>query len=378
MPSSSVRHQSDAGTRAHTNHLIYAGPPLQRPIDPPFEQSSFGPSTRFWASEPQGYSPEDLLAAYHISPSGGSGAIAVIDAYHYPTALNDFNSFSQQFDLPQETSSDPLASSNQVFQVVYQGSSAPTGNPSWNQESALDIEWAHALARHAKIYMVEANSDDVSDLFAAVAKAKTLPGVREISMSFGTGEFKGEQTFDSLFVQSGISFFAAAGDSAGITEYPAWSPNVVGVGGTTLLLSTSQRVVSESAWNGTGGGSSPYEPIPSYQAKIASIVGSFRGGPDVALDGDPNTGVAVYDTTSYQGMSGWMVIGGTSLATPCVAAIANTSERRLGSALELEHIYQGLGRNFRDIISGGSGPFSAKVGWDFCTGVGCPLFNAGV
>jgi len=373
-PPSSIEHPGDRGIRAHTNHLVYVGPKRPRIFDGPGR-----PLTNAPILPPDGYTPEEIRDAYEVSPIGGGGAIAVVDAFHYPTSLNDFNVFSQTFNLLQEPSTNPTASSNKVFQVVYQSSSQPASNASWAQEAALDIEWAHSMSRYAKIYLVEANSANLSDLFAAVQKAETLPGVREISMSFGASEFSGERSFDSTFVKSGITFFAAAGDTAAVTQYPALSPNVVGVGGTTLSLTSSGRVASEIAWNDTGGGLSSFEPIPSYQTVIAGILGHFRGGPDVALNADPNTGCAVYDSTPLQGMSGWLVVGGTSLACPCVAGIANTSDRRFSSsALELTHIYQGLGKNFRDILFGSAGNNRAKAGWDFCTGVGCPLRNAGV
>ena len=86
--------------------------------------------------------PAQVRSFYNMPSSGGSGVICIVDAYDYPTALNDFNVFSAQFGLPQETSSNVTASSNQVFQIVYQTGTAPTGNTGWNREEAIDIEWA--------------------------------------------------------------------------------------------------------------------------------------------------------------------------------------------------------------------------------------------
>ena len=198
-------------------------------------------------------------------------------------------------------------------------------------------------------------------------------------MSFNTDEFSTESKYDSIFIAPGITFFCAAGDTAALCGYPATSPNVVAVGGTTLVMSTADRVISETAWGDTGGGLSAYEPMPSYQSRVANIVGKFRGGPDVALVANPYTGVAVYDSTPSEGMVGWMVFGGTSVATPCIAGMANTAGKRFtGSAEELQHIYQGVGKNFRDIVTGSAGPNKATVGWDLCTGAGCPIHNAGV
>lgn len=376
IPESSKILAEDLGMRAHTNHLIYVGPPLLRgEVIDPAELSPHGPFDFGMFTGVSGYHPADLRAAYELPSTGGSSAIAIVDAYHYATSLNDFNVFAAEFSLPKETSTSFTASSNKVFQVVYQGSTQPAANASWNQEEALDIEWAHSMAPSAKIYLVEANSTAFTDLFAAVQKAATLPGVKQISMSWGGSEFKGENTYDGTFDAAGIVYFAAAGDTAAEKSYPALSVNVVGVGGTTLKLTSADKLTSEVAWSDTGGGLSAYEAIPTYQKSIASIVGKFRGGPDVAFDADPNTGVAVYDSTKSGGYVGWMVFGGTSVASPCVAGVTNLSAHNYTStAAELAHVYAGLGgSNFRDITSGSAGANKAKAGWDFCAGVGVPL-----
>jgi len=378
VPESSIPRLEDYGVRMHTNHLIYTGAGGDQggegnglnEVNFPMHGPSLGR-----AFSPGGYSPAQIRIAYNLPSTGGSGAIAIVDAYHYGTALNDFNVFAGQFSLPKETSTNVTASTNKVFQIVYQGTTQPAGNASWNEEEALDIEWAHALAPSAKIYLVEANSTSDADLFAAAKKAATLVGVKEVSMSFGGSEFSGESTFDSSFTgTSGVVFFASAGDTGGMREYPAESPNVVGVGGTTLTI-TNNKFVSETAWSGSGGGASAYESIPSYQSVISSIVGSKRGCPDIALDANPNTGVAVYDSTPYAGYVGWLIFGGTSVSSPCCAGIANLSGHALGSsAAELARIYKELGTTaFRDVTSGTAGSNTAKKGWDFITGCGVPL-----
>ena len=375
VPSSSIALSSDKGVRAHTNFEIFTGTHLVGGREDLLSQAIHGPlAIELPQSSVSGYGPVDIRNGYDVPPTGGSGAIAVIDAYDYPTSLNDFNVFSAQFGLPQESSGSATLTTNNVFEVAYQGATKPAGNASWNEEEALDIEWAHAMAPYAKIYLVEANSSSLSDLFAAVQKAVTLPGVREVSMSFGSSEFAQETSFDSTFVAPGVVFFAAAGDASNSANYPATSPNVVGVGGTTLTLNGEDKLVSEVAWSDGGGGKSLYEKIPKYQAAIASIVGTSRGAPDIALNADPGTGCAVYDSTPSDGFVGWQVFGGTSLATPCCAGIANASGRNyFSSNIELTHIYSGLDLYFRDIVSGSSGNNSAKSGWDFCTGVGVPI-----
>jgi len=203
-----------------------------------------------------------------------------------------------------------------------------------------------------------------------------LPGVREVSMSFGSPEFASETSYDKDFVAPGVVFFGSVGDIANQTDYPAMSPNVVCVGGTALMLSPGQNVVSEVAWDGGGGGPSKYEKIPPFQSSISKIVGNFRGGPDIALNADPGTPCDIYDSTPSDGLSGWILFGGTSVATAICAGIANLSDHHYqSSAQELSHIYSGLDAYFRDIVTGTSGKYQAMKGWDFCTGVGVPIRN---
>ena len=347
----------------HTHLLIYVGASSTLPNGGVFR----GPSSD--ASGPAGFHPADIQAAYRMPTSGGTNAIAIVDAYDMPTALNDFNTFSSQFGLPTESSSNAFANTNKVFQVVYASGSKPIGS-SWAVEEALDMEWAHAMAPNAKIYLVEGADSSYTSLLAAEQKAAQLTGVKEVSNSWGSGEFSGELGYDASFVQSGVVFFASAGDLGGAQSYPAESPNVVGVGGTTLFMSGTV-VTSETVWGGTGGGPSSVEPRPSYQSVIQRIVGTVRGCPDIAAVADPGTGVAVYDSTD----GGWFVVGGTSVACPVCAGITNTRGQFMGSSTaELARVYKNYGsRLYRDITFGSAGSFSAAIGWDFCTGVGCPV-----
>ena len=323
-----------------------------------------------------GYDPAIIHAAYGIPTTGGSNAIAIVDAFDFPSALADFNKFSSTYKLPVETSASATSTTNKVFQVVYAGGAVPaSGQPSgWNMEEALDIEWAHAMAPNAKIYLVEADSDFNVDLDAAVQVASTLPGVKEVSNSYGGAEYAEESSEDYLFTTPGIVYFASAGDIGGQQEYPAESPNVVGVGGTSLFADL-QGYIGETAWNGSGGGPSSFEQIPPYQSVISNILGNARGCPDCSAVADPNTGVWIYSSTAFgSGANPWEVIGGTSVACPVVAAITNQRANFTHSSVrELERIYFNLGgAYYRDVITGSAGVFSASVGWDFITGIGSP------
>jgi kumamolisin len=353
VPDSSKEAREDVGILAHTNHLV-----LVRPT--------------FTGAAPTGETPQSIRPVYGLPSSGGSGVIAIVDAFDYPTAENDLGVFSSQFGLPACTTA------NGCFKKVYAKGPKPRQNCGWAQEAALDIEWAHAMAPSAKIVLVEAASSSFSDLFQGVDVA-TQQVVNsghsgEVSMSWGGSEFSSEASNDFHFTQTGIVYFAASGDTGGATIYPSASPNVVAAGGTTINRDSKGAFVSETGWSGSGGGPSKYEPRPGYQAGVAAIVGSQRGIPDFSFDADPNSGVSVYDSTSCQGFSGWLVFGGTSVASPSLAGIVNLAghvSRTSTSQTELTTIYSNLGTaDFRDILSGTAGSFSAKAGWDFVTGVG--------
>jgi kumamolisin len=333
--------------------------------------------------------PAGLRSLYKLPSTGGSGAIAIVDAYHFPTAQADFNSFSQYFGLPQETSTNPLASGNQAFQVVYATGYKPQsgGNyiASWNMEEALDIEWAHAMAPNAKIYLVEAASDSNNDLYNAVRVAGSLPGVKEVSMSWGGKEASYETwSYDPIFTAPGVVYLASGGDSAAKMEYPAASPNVVSCGGTTVNRNSAGSVVSEVGWNDTGCGPSVYEKRPSFQNGVASVVGAKRGVSDLSFDANPNTGVYVYDSTPIWGEKGWWILGGTSVSSPCLAGVINLAASSgngfaANTAAEQARIYGNLGNinAFRDVSAGAAGRFKAKLGYDYVTGVGSPNGLAG-
>jgi kumamolisin len=322
--------------------------------------------------------------------TGGSKAIAIVDAYDYPTALADLTAYSQQFGLPVPTSS--------TFTVAYPGASRPPVDPDcanyggwdcWATEEALDIEMAHAAAPSAHIYLVEANSSSFNDLFAAVTAAAALvkaAGGGEVSMSWGGGEFSSETQADSTFTGANVVFFASSGDSEG-TIYPSVSPNVIAVGGTTIARNPSTMAFeSEVAWEDTGGGYSVYESRPSFQSSISATVGTHRGVPDVAAVGNPRTGVWVYNSldNAYSGqLFGWNIIGGTSVASPLWAGIANRAAHFSASTAAEETLIYANGKtaaDFRDVTVGSCGYYEgylATSAWDACSGFGAPLGTAG-
>jgi subtilase family serine protease len=205
-------------------------------------------------------------------------------------------------------------------------------------------------------------------------------------MSWGGGEYPTETQSDSVFVGTNVVFFASSGDSEG-TIYPSASPNVVAVGGTTVTRNpTTMSFVAETAWEDTGGGFSPYEPRPAFQAGVISKVGAQRGVPDVAAVGNPRTGVWVYNSfdNNYSGqLYAWNIFGGTSVASPLWAGIVNHAGHFSASTAAEETLMYAnaaVTSDFRDINNGNCGyydGYAAGSGWDPCSGVGAPVGTAG-
>jgi subtilase family serine protease len=334
--------------RAHTNHLIL---------------KSGGRAVGF-----AGFTPDQIRTAYGIPSNGGSGVITVIEGFDNPNAQIDFNFFSTTFGLPQETSTDITADTNAHLQIVYVGGAKPHYNADWSQESALDIQWIHAMAPNAKIVLIEAPSGNPSDLMAGDDLAATIPGAHECSNSWSEPESAAEPTYESHFIHPGMVYYFASGDTGGARDYPPASPNVVSVAGTSLTLDGSNHRVSETTWTGSGCGKSNCLPRPTFQDELSVLIGPSRGIADVSAVGDPNTGVRV----RWQGK--WLVFGGTSSSCPIIAGIANVAgTNRDSSKAENTFIYsRRRTSDFFDVTTGTAGIFHATTGWDFPTGVGVP------
>jgi len=322
---------------------------------------------------PAGRAPVQIQTAYNLPATGGSGIIAVVDAYDNPNAERDLGTFSTQFNLP------PCATLNGCF-IKHKMSSFIFRNSGWILEESLDVQWAHALAPSAKVMLVEARSARLSDLLSAVAWAKQQPGVVAVSLSWGANEFSGEGVYDSYFTQPGVSFFAASGDSGNGVLWPSVSSNVTSVGGTTLILNSNNTVSSETAWAGSGGGISTQIAEPAYQTAFGiPNTNNMRAVPDVSFDADPATGVSVYDSYGYGGQYGWFIIGGTSVGAPswsAIHALHNTGNNTSFYA-DAKSNYANF---FRDITSGTNGTCgtvcTASVGYDFVTGLGSPFTSS--
>jgi kumamolisin len=299
-------------------------------------------------------------------PTGGWGAIAIVDAGDYPTAAADLAAFSSYYGIPAAD-----------FTVTWPGTKKPPVYSDWETEEALDIEWAHAMAPNAKLYLVETVQENTDPTWQGVQLAAKLvaeAGGGVVSMSWGDPEQSEELSWDKYFTNNKVVFFAAAGDSGlGVSIYPGSSPNVVSVGGTYFDRDSNGNFTQEVYYDFGGGGDlSPYEPRPTYQNGVANVVGTHRGYPDVASD---------FCCAPVYLEGGWTSVGGTSWASPTLAGIVNAAGHKAkGSVAELTKMYNELtnptqySADFNDITQGAK---QCKVGFDECTGIGSPSTYAG-
>ncbi len=319
------------------------------------------------------YGPSAMRHVYgfdQVTNFGGGQVIALIDAFDSPNAEADLGVFNQFWHLPACTTA------NGRFKKVYATGTPPPVDQGWGLEIALDVQWAHAIAPMAQILLVEAASNSSPDLFHAVDIAVQM-GANVVSMSFSGPESPVELLQDLHFVTKGVTFVAASGDNGnfGGVGYPAASPFVVGVGGTTLVLDKNGNYGYETSWSGSGGGISAFEIEPVFQVAVQTTGG--RGEPDVSYNADVSTGIAVYDSA----MGGWFQVGGTSAGTPQWAglfALANSLRKAAGKSPLGKPpfgLYSGA-PNFHDIVNGTNGECGllcdAFRGYDFVTGLGSP------
>ncbi|MDX6479483.1 MAG: hypothetical protein QOG29_2070 [Gaiellaceae bacterium] len=330
-----------------------------------------------------GYAPADLQSAYKLS-GGSSSTVAIVDAYANPNAESDLAAYRSRFGLTSCTSG------TGCFQAVNQNGTTgpmPTGDTGWGQEIDLDIEMVSAICPQCKILLVEANSNSFADLGAAVNRAAAM-GATAISNSYGTsGEFSGETSYDSYYNHPRIAVTASSGDSGYGVEFPAADNHVVAVGGTNLARSSTARGWTESAWSGAGSGCSSYFGKMSWQTDTGC---TRRMEADVSAVADPNSGVAVYDTYGSTGGNNWYVFGGTSVASPIIAAVYGLA----GNAGTIDYaarIPYGHTASLFDVVGGSNGsctgngrrrtgqPYfcTAVTGYDGPTGLGTPNGTGG-
>ncbi len=320
--------------------------------------------------------------------TGAGQTIAIIEGGLDPYINNDLATFDSYYKLSAPPS----------FQSVYFQGAQNNESPDSILETALDVEWAHAVAPGANILLVQAKSMNSLDLMNAVNLARQQPGVSVVSMSWGFPESSAYNTFNSIFTtpagHTGVTFVASSGDSGYFNshqgnqigvQWPADDPNVLSVGGTTLSTTANGTYLGESAWNlnyegsngwwGSGGGYSRVYAEPSYQNGVQQT--GVRTVPDVSYNADgQNSPVWVYDSQA----GGWQEVGGTSAGAPQWAGlIAEVDQGRAlvglnpldGPSQTLPGIYA-FSSALRDVTTGSNG-YSATKGYDLATGLGTPI-----
>ena len=317
-------------------------------------------------SGPSGFAPADLRAAYNITATGSANTvIAIVDAYGYTNAESDLATYRSTFGLPACTSANGCFA--KYNQAGVKGS-YPRQDNGWAQESALDLDMASAMCPNCKIILVQANSASFADLAAAVNTAAAL-GADVISNSYGGGE-AGSQAYESAYDHVGVAITASSGDKGYGVQFPASSPHVTAVGGTSLKRATGGRGWAETAWSGAGSGCSTIYAKPGWQLDGGC---AMRMEADVSAVADPATGVAVYGPGNG-GKPAWLVFGGTSVAAPLIGGVygANGGTVNYGSAP-----YANIGALY-DVTSGSNGSCggtyfcTARAGYDGPTGLGTP------
>ncbi|MCW2524953.1 MAG: hypothetical protein JWO63_3288 [Frankiales bacterium] len=312
------------------------------------------------ANSPLGLTPSQLASAYDLDRTQGAGQrVAIVDAYDDPSAASDLAVYRSQWGLP------PCTSASGCLAKVNQDGAAsplPTADAGWAAEISLDLDMVSAICPKCGILLVEADSNALSDLGAAVDTAVQL-GAKFVSNSYGGPEQSWASAADSYYDHPGVAITASTGDDGYGVFYPASSPYVTAVGGTSLVPASNARGWTETAWQGAGSGCSSYSSQPAMQAS-ANTGCADRAVADVSAIADPNTGVAVYD--SYGNGGGWAQYGGTSAAAPIIAstyALAGTP-----GASDYPNSYPSAHQNDLNDVTAGSDCASGVAG---CTGTSC-------
>ena len=326
------------------------------------------------ATTPAGYGPADLRSAYNLTSSGSaSQTLAIVDAYDDPTAEADLGVYRSQFGLPACTTA------NGCFRKIDQngGTNYPRKNAGWALEISLDLDMASAICPGCHILLVEAKTNSFANLGAAENQA-VAQHASVISNSWG-GSDASDATNGAFFNHPGTAITVSSGDGGYGVEYPASSHYVTAVGGTSLTGGGGSRGWTETTWSGAGSGCSTLNAALSGAAGFGTGC-TNRAVADVSVVADPNTGVAVYDTTAYQGRSGWFVVGGTSASSPIIAGVYALA----GNEASIDNNYPYThSSNFFDVTSGSNGTCptaqwcTARSGWDGPTGLGTPNGTGG-
>lgn len=326
------------------------------------------------AQTPAGLGPQDIQSAYSLPSDGGTGkTVAIVDAYDDPNAEADLAVYRAQYGLP------PCTTENGCFKKVDQrgGTNYPSTSESWAGEIALDLDMVSAAAPNAHILLVETDNAGLENLGAGVDLAVAM-GAKYVSNSYGRpGDFAADAaTWGTHYDHPGVAVVAASGDYGYGVSFPSTLPTVTSVGGTNLVADpTSPRGWSETVWErdvyGPGSGCATYQPKPDFQ-KDTDCAG--RSVADVSAVSD---NLAVYHTFGSTG-AGWMRYGGTSAATPLIAATYALAGAPRPATYPNAYPYAAGGSGLNDVTSGSNGTCDAAylctagAGYDGPTGLGTP------
>ncbi|WP_249203339.1 protease pro-enzyme activation domain-containing protein [Burkholderia ambifaria] len=359
----------DTATRLHP-HFVRASLSAAAP------QANASPTT---AAVTVAHSPTDFPGIYSVgsTPTASNITVGIIAEGNVTQPVIDLATFASNHQLPAV----PVS-------VINVGS--PSADTSANTEWSLDSQTIVGMSggvRQLNFYV--APSFAWSNMALAINRAVTDNTARVVNMSIGGCEnWAPTAAIDTLFelaVAQGQTFAVSSGDSGSVAygcngtsvQYPATSPYVVAVGGTSLYTNGNGSYAGETAWDGSGGGISGIEPIPSWQSNVPALKGRFfRGMPDIAFDADPYSGAQVV-------VGGQLaIVGGTSLSAPLFAAtwarmLSGGCAASLGFAAPTLYSAQATSPSiFRDVTNGSNGAYSAGSGWDFVTGWGTPNVSA--
>jgi IPT/TIG domain len=342
---------------------------------------------------------QSLHAAYSLPTETDSSTlqtIAVVDAFNDPSAEADLRVYDETFGLPACTTA------NGCFSKINQeghASPLPANEGEWASEISIDVQMAHAICQSCRVLLVEADNEDFTSLGAAV-NAAVNAGATEISNSYAGPE---EPSLSSVFSSYNAAYYdhpgvlisASSGDCGyldeaclgkrGTADFPADSPDVLAVGGTSLT--ETGETWSSTVWDEGGSGCSRIFSAPLWQSTVKNFAatgcGEQRSVADVAAIGDPETGVDVYDSTPEGdgNPTGWGVWGGTSVASPIIAAEFALAGGSHGVSYPAATLYSHIGEAdaLYDVVSGMNGKCAgatacqAVVGFDGPTGVGSPI-----
>jgi subtilase family serine protease len=320
---------------------------------------------------PAGYGATDLRSAYNLPATGGTGTVAIVDAYGLPAAESDLAVYRSEYGLPACTQA------NGCLTIVNQsGDTSPLPSADdpwgWGVETSLDLDMASAGCPTCKILLVQANTPSVDDLSTAVDTAVRL-GASVVSNSYGGDEFNGMENYDAHYQHPGVPILVSSGDFGfGTPSFPAVLTSTIAVGGTSLRRANGARGWTESAWSGSGSGCSGWISKPAWQHDGDC---SMRTNTDISAVADPDTGVAIYDTYGLDDWAGWLVAGGTSASSPFVAGIIALAGHP--DTVTAKRLYSEP-KAFHDIVGGsngycGGGYLCTGVrGYDGPTGLGSP------